>query len=146
MKPNGLLAFLAPIFALPAPQGDYVTIDPILVPEFGIVRGIPSTSQPGSCQGANGINIPHPCPPDREAFGQRLEQFSAEGEALDTPLNFLRNATDVSYVTQLNRIDACIITLQNFDNTVQAAGCPAASALNFTALQAILLQQLQVDG
>jgi hypothetical protein len=49
---------------------------------------------------------------------------------------------DMSYATQLERVDACIITLQNFDNTVKGAGCPAASAPNFITLQAGLLQGL----
>jgi hypothetical protein len=146
MKPISLLTLLTPILALPAPQTDYVAIDPTLVPAFGIVPGIPSISQPGSCQGANGINIPCPCPPDRDEFIQRLEQFSSAGKAFDIPLSFSTDMDDMSYATQLERVDACIITLQNFDNTVKGAGCPAASAPNFITLQAGLLQGLQRDG
>ena len=145
MKPISLLTLFTPVFALSAPRADYVAIDPTLVPEFGIVPGIPSTSQLGSCQGANGINIPCPCPPDRNAFIQRLEQFASVGMAFDVPLNFSTDIGDMSYATQLDRVDACLITLQNFDNTVKGAGCPAASAPNFITLQAMLLQELQMD-
>ena len=146
MKPLHLLGLLTPILAVPAPQADYVTIDPTLIPAFGIVPGIPSTSQPGSCQGANGVNIPCPCPPDWDAFVQRLEQFTSAGKAFDIPLAFSADVSDMSFATQLDRVDACIITLQNFDNTVKGAGCPAASAPNFIALQAELLQNLQMDN
>jgi hypothetical protein len=146
MKAFHLLALLSPIAALPAPPTADAMVDPILVPAFGIVPGIPSTTQLGSCQGANGIDIPCPCPPDRDAFIQRLEQFNAVGRAFDVPLNFSTDLSDMTLATQLGRVDACIITLQNFDNTVPGAGCPAASAPNFIALQGAILQEIQAQG
>ncbi|MCJ1472127.1 hypothetical protein MMC13_000774 [Lambiella insularis] len=106
MKVLRLLALLTPVSALVAPQVDYATIDPTLVPAFGIVPGIPSTSQPGSYQGANGTNIPCPCPPDRDTFVQRLEQFNAVGKAFDLPLNFSTDVSDMTAATQLGRVDA----------------------------------------
>ncbi len=142
MKILSILVLAAPLFAHPAPQADYDTIDAELVPTFGIVAGVPSVSQLGSCQGADGIDIPCGCPPNMAPFIQRLEQFTAAGEAFDVPLTFSKDSTDMSPATQLDRVNACIITLQNFDNTVKGAGCPAASAPNFIALQAELLQQL----
>ncbi|KIW86678.1 uncharacterized protein Z519_12733 [Cladophialophora bantiana CBS 173.52] len=144
MKVAEILALAAPIFAIAAPQDGYDSpIDSVLVPTFGIVRGIPSSSQPGSCQGANGINIPCLCPPDMDAFIQRLEQFTSAGKAFDIPVKFSRDVNDMSVATQLDRVNACIVTLQNFDDTIKGAGCPAASAPNFTTMQTILLQQLQ---
>jgi len=118
------------------------TIDPSLVPAFGIQAGVPSASQPGSCQGANDINIPCQCPPSTDAFIQRLQQFAAAGNAFGIPITFSTDVSDMSVQTQLNRINACINTLQNFDDTTKGAGCPAASAPNFSAVQASLERQL----
>ncbi len=144
MKIAGVLALVAPIFALPRPQaGDTTsTIDPTLVPAFGLVAGIPSTSQLGSCQGSNDVNIPCSCPQDMGAFIQRLEQFSSAGNAFGIPVTFSDDVNDMSVATQLDRVNACIVTLQNFDDTSEGVGCPAASAPNFLTVQASLLQQL----
>ena len=143
MKALGLFVFTLPILAVPAPQTGATTIDSSLIPDFGVTPGIPSASQPGSCEGANGVNIPCLCPPDVTDFVQRLDQFSSAGNVFDTVLNFSNDVNDMSLQTQLNRIDACIITLQNFDNTIKGAGCPVASAPNFIAIQDSLLQQIQ---
>lgn len=141
MKSVVVLALSAPIFGLPAPQTEYNTINPSLVPAFGIVPGIPSVSQLGSCQGANDVNIPCTCPPSIDPFIQRLEQFTSAGNTFGIPLSFSNDAGDMSVSTQLDRVNACIITLQNFNDTVLGAGCPAASAPNFIAIQASLLQE-----
>lgn len=145
MKITVLLALAAPILALPAPQTEDITIDPSLVPAFGIVPGILSVSQLGSCQGANDINIPCSCPPSIDAFIQRLEQFTSAGNAFGIPLSFSNDVGDLSGSTQLDRVNACIITLQNFDDTVLGAGCPAASASTFIAMQESLLQELTMS-
>lgn len=145
MKVVYLLALVGPIFALPSPQTEYNTIDPTLVPTFGIISGIPSTSQPGSCQGANDVDIPCQCPPNSDAFIQRLDQFTSAGNAFGIPINFSTDVNDMSVETQLDRINACIITLQNFDDTAEGEGCPAASAPNFITMQTSLLQQVESD-
>lgn len=49
MKKVLILALVMPIFALPAPQAEDITIDPSLVPTFGLIPGIPSVTQLGSC-------------------------------------------------------------------------------------------------
>ena len=79
-----------------------------------------------------------------DVFNQLLEQFVSAGQAFDVPLRFSKDTNDMTPATQLDRVNACIVTLQNFDNTVKGAGCPAASAPNFITLQATFLQQLQL--
>ena len=135
-----ILALGATALALPAPQSVVVTIDSInsaLIPPFGLEAGILSTTQPGSCLGANNINIPCQCPPPLDEFTERLEQFVSAGNAFGIPVTF---PIDNSIQSQLDRIDACIDTLQSFDDTTLGEGCPIAAALNFSAIQAELLQ------
>jgi hypothetical protein len=134
-----ILALAATALALPKPQSNTVIIDSSLVPSFGIDAGILSTTQVGSCEGANNINIPCQCPPARDEFIERLEQFVSAGSTFGISIAFPK---DNSIKSQLARIDASIDTLQNIDNTALGEGCPKAAAPNFSAVQAILLQQL----
>lgn len=115
------------------------TIDPSLVPDFGITPGIPSTNQPGSCQGNNNVNIPCDCPPSKADFIDVLEKFNARGNIFGSPFNFDTNTADRSPATQLSRVSAAIVALQNFDDASIGQGCPAGgSAPNFLAVQAQL--------
>jgi hypothetical protein len=68
-----------------------------------------------------------------ELFLERLEQFVAVGNAAGVPVSF---PTDYSVQSRPARIDACIDTLQSFDD-VLGEGCPIAAAPYFSALQAI---------
>lgn len=110
------------------------TIDPSLVPDFGITAGIPSTTQAGSCQGANNVNIPCQCPPSKAAFISVLEKFNAQGNVFGDAFSFNTNTADQSPATQLARVNAAIVALQNFDQTTKGEGCPAGgSAPGFIA-------------
>ena len=132
-----ILALAVTSLALPAPQ--LTTLESALVPYFGIEAGVPSTTQLGSCQGANNINIPCQCPPAWDDFIQRLEQFASAGNAFGIPVSF---PVDDSIQSQLDRINACIATLQNIDDVALGEGCPMAAAPNFKDIQTSLLQQL----
>jgi hypothetical protein len=134
-----ILPFVVAAVALPAPQTLTIVIEQTLIPAFGIDSGIPSVKQLGSCQGANDIDIPCQCPPTLDNFAARLSQFVAAGDVFGIEIAF---PTDSSVQSQLARIDACIDTLQNMDDTVLGQGCPIAAAPNFGAIQASLLQQL----
>jgi hypothetical protein len=134
-----ILALAATALALPEPQLTAQVIDSTLVPFFGIEAGVPSATQPGSCQGANNVNIPCSCPPAWDQFVERLQQFVSAGNVFGIPIIF---PTDNSIQSQLSRIDACIDTLQNMDDSALGEGCPIAAAPSFSAIQASLLQQL----
>jgi hypothetical protein len=141
MKPV-IFALAASAFALPNPQPvqlSNIVLNTDLIPDFGVTSGIPSTTQLGSCQGADDTNIPCQCPPNLDVFITRLEQFVDAGNAFGIPVTF---PTDDSIQSQLDRVDACISTLQNIDNIALGEGCPIAAAPNFSAQQATLLQQL----
>ena len=126
-------------FAIPTPQTVTDVIDASFIPPFGAVSGIPSATQPGSCQGASNINIPCQCPPNKDVFQARLTEFVSAGSAFGITVSF---PTDNSVQSQLERVNACIVTLQNIDNTVLGEGCPIAAAPNFSSLQEGLLQLL----
>lgn len=112
------------------------TIDPSLVPDFGITAGIPSTNQKGSCQGNNNVNIPCQCPPSKAAFISVLEKFNAQGNIFGDAFSFNTNTADQSPATQLARVNAAIVALQNFDQTSKGEGCPAGgSAPGFISLR-----------
>ena len=103
-------------------------INPILVPDFGVTAGVPSTTQPGSCQGLNGVNIKCTCPPPRQQFLAKLNQFVGQGTAGKSgePISFPEGNDPASIALQNH---ALIITMQNFDDTVKGEGCPAAAAV-----------------
>ena len=103
-------------------------VDPALVPDFGVTPGIPSTTQPGSCQGLNGVNIPCNCPPSREAFLARLNQFVNAGTAGNSgiPISFPEGNDPASITAQNN---ALVNTFQNFDDAGKGQGCPQAAAV-----------------
>lgn len=128
----------APV-AAPATGGQGgLAIDPALIPDFGVVRGVDRDAvQIGSCSGSNGskvVLIQCSCPPDRDVFLQRLSEAVAAGESEGVPVSFNNDASDTSPEAQRERATAGIIVLQNF-NGKKASGCPAVSAPNFLIQQ-----------
>jgi hypothetical protein len=100
-----LLLLTTSTFAIPlTPRA----VDPSLVPEFGIERG--QLSEDGvNCVGANGVLIPCSCPPDRDVFIAKLNEFVDSGT-----VSFPDGGTA-----------ALIFTLQNLNGP--GLGCPRAS-------------------
>jgi len=123
-------------------------VNEALVPQFGFSAGVNPTGT-GDCDGAvNGTNgqpikIPCSCPPDRAAFIQSLNGNVAAGHAVNNPSVSLSFPEDNSTASQLARINAAIVTLQNLNGSGQ--GCPVVSttfqaqadALNIKAPQVV---------
>ncbi|KAK7967885.1 uncharacterized protein PG986_002162 [Apiospora aurea] len=108
-----------------------------VLPDYGLAAGVPSKSQPGSCVGANNINIPCTCPPPRAEVAAALTAFVARGKAGSVTVSFPDPSADTSLAGNRARINAIVNTLQNFnfDKTGRTGdGCPAAS---FPALAAV---------
>ncbi|KAF8904051.1 hypothetical protein CPB84DRAFT_694458 [Gymnopilus junonius] len=125
----------SPAAAAPASGG----VDPALVPQFGVSPGQNPTGT-GDCDGIDNaqgvaIKIPCACPPDRNTFIQSLSANVAAGHAVHNPTVQLSFPTDGSKTSQLARIEASIITLQNLNGPGQ--GCPAASTTFVAQQQAI---------
>jgi len=99
-------------------------VDPNLVPQFGIEPGQNPTGT-GDCDGVNGIKIPCSCPPERGAFIQSLNANVAAGHAVNNPSVPVSFPTDDSKESQIARIQASLVTLQNLNGP--GVGCPAAS-------------------
>ncbi|KAK8113465.1 hypothetical protein PG984_013991 [Apiospora sp. TS-2023a] len=122
-----------------------------VIPDFGLTAGVPSKSQPGSCVGANNINIPCTCPPSKAAVASTLTTFVSRGKAGSVPIAFPDPAKDTSLAANRARINAIVNTLQNlnFDKTGRTGdGCPAASFPDLAAVQKKLQggENVQVGG
>ncbi|KZT37355.1 hypothetical protein SISSUDRAFT_1048569 [Sistotremastrum suecicum HHB10207 ss-3] len=114
-------------------------VDPSLVPPFGISPGV-NPDGTGNCDGTTGpdgkpILIPCACPPSESDFLAALNANVAAGHATNNPPVALSFPTDSSKGSQLARIEACIITLQNLHGP--GVGCPAAST-TFVAQQSAI--------
>ncbi|KAI0060373.1 hypothetical protein BV25DRAFT_1871206 [Artomyces pyxidatus] len=115
-------------------------VDPSLIPQFGWQSGVNPTGT-GNCDGAvdgpNGqpIQIPCDCPPDRDFFIQQLNANVAAGHAVNNPPVEVSFPTDDSVASQLARLNAAAVTLQNLNGT--GVGCPVAST-DFAAQQAAI--------
>jgi len=116
-----LTAFAAPVTNIAARQS---SVDPALVPPFGIVAGTGPDGH-GNCQGVNGVLIPCSCPPPEDEFLQQLNANVAAGHAVKNPVAPVAFPTDNSPASQIARIQAVIVTLQNLNGA--GVGCPAAS-------------------
>jgi len=117
--------FIATAYAAPLKRD----VDPGLVPEFGVQAGV-NPSGSGDCDGitnASGqvVKIPCTCPPTRNDFLQSLNANVDAGKAVNNPSVALSFPTDNSKTSQLARIEAAIVTLQNLKGP--GVGCPAAS-------------------
>lgn len=110
-------------------------VDPSLVPSFGWQSGI-NPDGTGNCDGAvNGANgkpvlIPCQCPPNSTFFLSALNQNVAAGFVTTNPSVKVTFPTDSSTASQLARLNAAAVTLQNLEGP--GKGCPIAST-TFTA-------------
>jgi hypothetical protein len=111
-------------------------VDPALVPEFGHAAGLNPTGT-GDCDGIPGpngqpIKVPCSCPPDRGTFIKSLNANVDAGRAVNNPTVLVSFPTDNSQASQLARINAALVTLQNLNGP--GKGCPASST-TFVAQQ-----------
>jgi hypothetical protein len=114
-------------------------VDPSLVPDFGHQAGL-NPDGTGNCDGVNGPNgqpilVPCACPPDRNTFIADLNANVAAGHATNNPSIAVSFPTDDSQASQLARINAALVTLQNLNGPGQ--GCPASSTTFVAQQQAI---------
>lgn len=114
-------------------------VDPALVPEFGHPQGLNPTGT-GDCDGIRNaagvvVKIPCACPPNRADFLQSLNANVNAGRAVNNPGVAVSFPTDNSKASQLTRMQAALVTLQNLRGP--GVGCPAAST-TFLAQQAAI--------
>ncbi|KAG8901747.1 hypothetical protein FRB99_005116 [Tulasnella sp. 403] len=119
-------SFLSSVSAIPTMASSLAKrdVDPSIVPEFGIQAGVNPTGT-GDCDGFNGVKIPCICPPDRQLFLQDLNANIAAGHCVNNTAVNLNFPTDSSLRSQIDRIGAVIVTLQNLRGP--GVGCPAVS-------------------
>ncbi|KAL6305129.1 hypothetical protein BKA93DRAFT_232580 [Sparassis latifolia] len=115
-------------------------VDPNLVPQFGVEAGV-NPDGTGNCDGVDGSNskpilIPCACPPDRTQFIQKLSANVAVGKVITNPSVNLTFPSDNSTASQLARLNAASVTLQNFNSS--GRGCPISSTTFTAQHQAIL--------
>jgi len=104
-------------------------VDSSLVPQFGIQAGVNPTGT-GDCDGvpnAQGVpvKIPCTCPPNRDDFIASLNANVAAGHAVNNPGISVSFPTDNSQASQLARLNAATVTLQNLRGP--GVGCPSAA-------------------
>ncbi|KAJ7104933.1 hypothetical protein C8R44DRAFT_807275 [Mycena epipterygia] len=115
-------------------QSGTPSVDPALVPVFGITAGVNPTAT-GDCDGEGGIKIPCSCPPDRGFYIEALSADVAAGHATNNPSFAAPFPTDASKGSQITRLQTCIIALQNLFGP--GVGCPVASTTYLQQLQAL---------
>jgi len=123
----------------PSPAPPSGGVDPTLVPQFGHAAGLNPTGT-GNCDGVTNaagavIEVPCSCPPDRNSFIQSLNANVNAGHAVNNPSISVSFPTDSSKASQLARIIAALVTLQNLHGP--GVGCPAAST-TFVSQQAAI--------
>ncbi|KAG9311436.1 hypothetical protein JVU11DRAFT_8549 [Chiua virens] len=110
-------------------------VDPSLVPSFGWQAGV-NPDGTGNCDGAvNGTNgkpilVPCQCPPNSTFFLSALNTNVAAGFVTTNPTVKLTFPADNSTDSQLARLNAASVTLQNLEGP--GTGCPISST-TFTA-------------
>ncbi|KAI5831686.1 hypothetical protein K523DRAFT_165115 [Schizophyllum commune Tattone D] len=114
-------------------------VDPSLVPDFGVTAGTNPTGT-GDCDGIAGadgspVKIPCDCPPDKDTFLKSLNANVAAGKAVNNPSVAVTFPEDDSTESQLARIQASLVTLQNLNGP--GKGCPAASTTLLAQQKAI---------
>lgn len=114
-------------------------VDPALVPEFGHPQGLNPTGT-GDCDGITNaagvvVKIPCACPPNRADFIASLNANVNAGRAVNNPGVSVSFPTDGSKASQITRMQAALVTLQNLRGP--GVGCPAAST-TFLAQQAAI--------
>ncbi|KZT05442.1 uncharacterized protein LAESUDRAFT_702284 [Laetiporus sulphureus 93-53] len=128
-----VVAVLLSVTSYPVLRRD---VDSSLVPDFGVTAGIKANGS-ASCDGIDGTNgepilIPCQCPPDLDTFIEELNKNVAAGYVINNPSVSITFPEDNSTASQITRINACLVTLQNLNGT--GVGCPA-SATTWVALQ-----------
>jgi hypothetical protein len=128
-------AFVAAVSSVPVRRD----VPANLIPAFGVTAGV-NPDGTGNCDGINGPNgqpilIPCSCPPDLATFTADLNANVAAGHATNNPSIAVSFPTDNSQASQLARIDAALVTLQNLNGP--GVGCPASST-TFVAQQAAI--------
>ncbi|KAL1692013.1 hypothetical protein GGG16DRAFT_52239 [Schizophyllum commune] len=114
-------------------------VDPSLVPDFGVTAGTNPTGT-GDCDGIAGVDgnpvkIPCDCPPAKDTFLKSLNANVAAGKAVNNPSVAVTFPEDDSTESQLARIQASLVTLQNLNGP--GKGCPAASTTLLAQQKAI---------
>jgi hypothetical protein len=115
-------------------------VDPNLVPDFGHQAGLNPTGT-GDCDGAvndasgKPIKIPCACPPPRDQFIASLNANVGAGHAVNNPSVPVSFPTDNSQGSQIARIQASLVTLQNLNGP--GVGCPASSTTLLAQQKAI---------
>ncbi|KAI9566102.1 hypothetical protein HD554DRAFT_1224367 [Boletus coccyginus] len=105
-------------------------VDPALVPSFGWQAGI-NPDGTGNCDGAvNGTNgkpilVPCQCPPNSTFFLAALNKNVVASFVTTNPTVKLTFPTDNSTASQLARLNAATVTLQNLEGP--GIGCPISS-------------------
>ncbi|TDL19756.1 hypothetical protein BD410DRAFT_726815 [Rickenella mellea] len=120
-----------------APKRD---VDPALVPPLGFTAGVNPTGTgdcDGAVKGADGkpIKIPCSCPPSQASFNQALSANVAAGHAVNNPSVAVSFPTDGSVNSQITRVQAALVTLQNLNGP--GKGCPAVSTTLSAQLSAL---------
>ncbi|TFK20415.1 hypothetical protein FA15DRAFT_128013 [Coprinopsis marcescibilis] len=129
----------APPAPAPAPAPPAGGVNPALVPEFGHPAGLNPTGT-GDCDGIRNaagqvVKIPCACPPNRNDFITSLNANVGAGFAVNNPSVRVSFPTDNSKESQLTRMQAALVTLQNLRGP--GVGCPAASTTFLAQQQAI---------
>lgn len=114
-------------------------VDPALVPDLGHPAGLNPTGT-GDCDGIRNaagvvVKIPCACPPSRADFIASLNANVDAGRAVNNPGISVSFPTDNSKASQLVRIQAALVTLQNLRGP--GVGCPAASTTLLARQKAI---------
>jgi len=122
------LALLAvTVSSIPLSRRD---VNEALIPQFGFQAGVNPTGTgncDGAVKGADGkpIEIPCSCPPDRQTFVQDLNENVAAGHVINNPSVAISFPEDNSKESQLARLNAAAVTLQNLNGP--GKGCPVVS-------------------
>ncbi|KAG1842650.1 hypothetical protein DFJ58DRAFT_731969 [Suillus subalutaceus] len=129
-------------FRVPPPQSKR-DVNPALVPSFGWQSGT------GNCDGAvNGTNgkpilVPCQCPPNSTFFLTNLNKNVAAGFVTTNPTVKLSFPTDNSTTSQLARLNAAAVTLQNLEGP--GVGCPISST-TFSAQGKAISAETSTNG
>ncbi|KAH9171669.1 hypothetical protein EDB89DRAFT_2096710 [Lactarius sanguifluus] len=122
-----LVVLAVTVSSIPISRRD---VNEALIPQFGFQSGVNPTGT-GDCDGAvngadgNPIKIPCACPPDRQTFVQELNKNVAAGQVINNPSVGISFPEDNSKGSQLARINAASVTLQNLNGP--GKGCPIVS-------------------
>lgn len=123
-------------------------VNPALVPSFGWQSGV-NPDGTGNCDGAvNGTNgkpilVPCQCPPNSTFFLSNLNKNVAAGFVTTNPTVKLSFPTDNSTASQLARLNAAAVTLQNLEGP--GVGCPISST-TFSAQGKAISAETSTNG